>query len=340
MKKDSIFQQCFVFIFLFANGLAPGYSQQEGIVLNIEQPENGSVYTGVSNIRGYALARAGVTRVELYVNGRFVANIPFGGRRPDVGSAFPDYPNASESGFSMAYNYSNLESGQNTLTLKAIDKNNAVLEKSTTFNVTRFEFGNAGNFLGDPSLVDLGGAAVNFGGNELFINKLLADGKIYDIQMQWRAPSQDFDITKITLIDGSPTIPSVAGTWTASTSLAAQNCSSDASALPQNLVYTFVLNQENSILRGVLNSKDVNLAGLGVYGGVLAGGNFVLDSRALIVDFSANGPGCYAAQVVRVSGDFSRGAVQVLTSYVLGQTCPADLLSACQIAYRGTAAKN
>jgi len=340
MKNDNVFRKCFVLILLFANGLAPVFGQQESIILNVEEPENASIYTGVSNIRGYALARAGVARVELYINGRFVANIPFGGRRPDVGSAFPDYPNASESGFSMAYNYSNLESGQNTMTLKAIDNNNAELEKSTTYSVTRFEFGNAGNFLGDPSLVNLGGATVDFGGNELFVKKLLADGKIYDVQLQWRAPSQDFDITKITLIDGSPTMPDVAGTWTANTSLAAQNCFSDASALPQNLVYIFVLNQENSVLRGVLNSKDANLAGLGVYGGVLAGDNFVLDSRALIVDSSANGPGCYAAQVIRVSGDFSSGAVQVLTGYAFGQTCPANLLSACQIAYRGTAAKN
>lgn len=340
MKSNDIFSKGFFFITLFTCCLTAAFAEQKSIILNIEEPQSGGVHTGVSNIRGYALAHAGIARIELYVDAQFISNIPFGGLRSDVGSIFPDYPNANESGFSMAYNYSNLQAGEHTLIVKAVDRNNVVLEKNTTFNVTRFEFDTAGNFLGNSSHVDLDGASTTFSGNELLIHKLLAGGKIYDVQLQWRTPSQDFDITKITLTDASPIPPNVAGTWVAKTSLAAQSCLNDASKIPVELVYSFVLNQENNILRGVLNSKDANLVGLGLSGGVLAGGNYVLASRAILHDLSANASGCYSVQTIRVLGDFSIGSVQVVTNYFFGQPCPPESVSTCQLVYRGTTARN
>lgn len=338
MKNDRIFQNFFLFTFLIVNSLVAVFGQQQDIVLNIEEPESESIYTGVSNIRGYALARTGITRIELYVNSHFISNIPFGGLRTDVGAAFPDYQKASESGFSMAYNYSNLQPGQHTLTIKAIDKNNVSLEKSMSFRVTRFDF--EGNYLNNSSLINLDNASVVFSGNELLINKLLADGKIYDIQLQWRSPSQDFDIKKIMLIDSKPTLPHVAGTWVANTSLAAQNCLSSPSSLPSKLAYSFILNQDNNVLRGTLNNKDVNLINLGLSGGVLVGGNFVLVSRAMLHDLSTTAPGCYSVQTLKISGDFSSSSVQVLTSYSFGQPCPADSVSMCQLIYLGTITQN
>jgi len=85
----------------------------EDIILTVEEPLDSSVYSGVSNIRGWTVAPLGIERIELLVNGVFQTNIPSGGRRSDVGAEFPDFPNSNESGFAMAFNYSNLVEGQN-----------------------------------------------------------------------------------------------------------------------------------------------------------------------------------------------------------------------------------
>ena len=61
---------------------------QEAVV-TLEEPVKGGTASGVTNIRGWAVADAGVNRIELFVNGQFYSEIPYGGQREDVESAFP-----------------------------------------------------------------------------------------------------------------------------------------------------------------------------------------------------------------------------------------------------------
>ena len=74
----------------------------------LEEPLEGQVHTGVGNLRGWALASEGIARVEVLIDGQYAFDAPYGGPRGDVGAAFPDVIDADRSGFSLAFNYSDL----------------------------------------------------------------------------------------------------------------------------------------------------------------------------------------------------------------------------------------
>mgnify|MGYP003315608919 CR=1 FL=1 len=79
--------------------------------VSLEEPVKGQVHTGVGNLRGWAVASEGITKVEILVDGVLAFEAPYGAERGDVGSAFPNVAGSSESGFSLAYNYSGLSAG-------------------------------------------------------------------------------------------------------------------------------------------------------------------------------------------------------------------------------------
>ena len=72
----------------------------------LEEPIEGQVHMGVGNLRGWAVSSEGITKVEILIDGVLAFEAPYGGLRGDVGGAFPDVAGSSESGFSLAYNYS------------------------------------------------------------------------------------------------------------------------------------------------------------------------------------------------------------------------------------------
>jgi hypothetical protein len=112
-----------IFAFLATSGVVSTSMAWAGdIVLALEEPAANSTYTGVANIRGWVVGSAGINRVELSIDGELKTNIPVGGRRTDVGGAYLSYPDSSNSGFSMAFNYSNLASGQHAVLVRAIDR--------------------------------------------------------------------------------------------------------------------------------------------------------------------------------------------------------------------------
>ena len=168
------------------------------IVLALEEPAPGSVYSGVSNVRGWAVAPAGMQKIELYVDGTPQGNIPLGGRRADVGAAYPTYPGAADSGFAMALNYSNLTAGPHTLTVRAYDATGGARDASAAFTVARF----ATAFMADPAAVNLDQATLARAGNTITIQNLLAAGSSYDAQLTWRTAAQGFALTQITQAGG------------------------------------------------------------------------------------------------------------------------------------------
>ncbi|MEE4376430.1 MAG: hypothetical protein V2J55_02815 [Candidatus Competibacteraceae bacterium] len=184
----------------------------EAIVLMVEEPLNDSVYSGVSNVRGFATGPIEIKRVELDVDGQFITEAPLGGRRADVGAAFPEFPSADQSGFSLAFNYSNLTIGGHTMTLRAVDVNDDTKEATVMFTVTRFE--NA--FIADPASVSVAEAMLSSDGTSIFIDDVLAEGQRYDLRLDWRTASQDYDITQIVRRDdngGGPTPDITPGLW-------------------------------------------------------------------------------------------------------------------------------
>ena len=73
----------------------------------LEEPVAGEIHGGVGNLRGWAVATAGIDKIEIMIDRVYAFDAPYGGARGDVGAAFPEVTNASESGFSLAYAYSN-----------------------------------------------------------------------------------------------------------------------------------------------------------------------------------------------------------------------------------------
>jgi len=165
-------------------------------VLNLEEPADQSVASGVSNIRGWAVAPSGVSKLELFINGNYIADIPYGGDRGDVGSAFPDIVNAKQSGFGQTFNYGLLGRGQHTMTVRAYTNDGGVSEETSTFNVAAFR----DPFItedGFPSLRDASVSLNSETGEILVQNVLLADNSTYDLALQWRKATQGFEIVEV-----------------------------------------------------------------------------------------------------------------------------------------------
>lgn len=170
------------------------------LVFALEEPTTGSVYSGISNIRGWAVAPTGINRVELLIDGVAYSNIPIGGRRKDVGGSYPDYPNADQSGFSMAFNYSNLTAGSHALTVRVIDNSGSAKETTANFSVARFD----NSFISNPDSISLNNAQITHDSNLITIKNMMVDGKFYDVTLQWYSAMQGFSITQINSTGTAP----------------------------------------------------------------------------------------------------------------------------------------
>ncbi|GIS02069.1 MAG: hypothetical protein CM15mP103_06200 [Gammaproteobacteria bacterium] len=89
-------------------------------------------------MRGWAVATVGVDRVEIWIDGAYAFDAPYGGERGDVGGVFPDINDSVNSGFSTAWNYNLMDLGEHTITARAYNTNGQYAESSKTFLVTRF----------------------------------------------------------------------------------------------------------------------------------------------------------------------------------------------------------
>ena len=90
---------------------------------SVENPGNGDTVAGSALIQGFAVARAGrsITRVQLFIDGEPSFTIPCCSDRGDVAAAFPDEPNALNSGFGVTFNYGLLSSGVHQLMVEVED---------------------------------------------------------------------------------------------------------------------------------------------------------------------------------------------------------------------------
>ena len=162
------------------------------IVLSVEEPVSGSTYSGVANIRGWVVMSRGIDRVELYIDGQYDGNIPVGGKRLDVGATYPSYPNSANSGFSMAFNYSEKAAGSHNIRVRAIDADGAAQEQMVEFQVARFD----NPFVADPSRVSLSNISISSNGQAIFYS-MTVDGKSYSVRLDWLTATQGFALTQI-----------------------------------------------------------------------------------------------------------------------------------------------
>lgn len=91
--------------------------------------------SGVLPIRGWALAEAGVQRVEIQAAGLEPVAARHGLYRPDVGQHFPANPDAERAGFRGALDLRGLPNGRHTIVLRVLDGAGRSAETSLTVTV-------------------------------------------------------------------------------------------------------------------------------------------------------------------------------------------------------------
>ena len=170
-----------------------GVPAPESIIrVALEEPLAGQVHTGVRNLRGWAVATEGVTRVEILINGVLAFDAPYGGPRGDVWGAFPDTADSSQSGFSLAFNYSELQAGPHTITAVAYDGLDAIAESSANFEVVRFP-----EFIQGKEAVNLSGGSCAVSSDEVSIVDTVINDTPYNLLLKWRTAEQGFEMIEI-----------------------------------------------------------------------------------------------------------------------------------------------
>jgi hypothetical protein len=159
----------------------------------IEEPVQGGMHSGIGMIRGWAVSSNTIERVEAYVDGEYLFDIPHGGLRRDVGNVFEDIEGADESGYASAVNFNGLTKGDHELTIRATDSFGSVKERTVEFGVTRFEK----SFISADEYMELGWAGLSALGRSINIQGARIGDEYYDISLEWRTSSQKFEITSI-----------------------------------------------------------------------------------------------------------------------------------------------
>lgn len=197
----------------------PGFEKPTA-VLSIEEPSTQFPRTGVSNLRGWAVSKAPIERLELFVDGDYYADVPMGGLRQDIAAAFPKHHQPERSGFSMAFPYLSLDvdpirrEGIHTVLVRAFDVDGYITEASTNFLTVRF----TDEFIHDPNLMSLAGASfvyvdITYGepadgflgegeekvedGTGFLVQKMALNGINYDIVLEWQVATQQFEMIMI-----------------------------------------------------------------------------------------------------------------------------------------------
>ena len=159
----------------------------------LEEPVAGETHGGVGNLRGWAVASEGIEKIEIWIDGAYAFDAPYGGARGDVRAAFPDVDGSDESGFSLAYAYSTLTAGVHTISAVARDRAGNSRESLASFDVVKFEE----DFISDPNAVNLDEAICSASVDEFLLIDALVSGSLYDIVLKWRTAEQGFEIVEI-----------------------------------------------------------------------------------------------------------------------------------------------
>ena len=163
------------------------------IEIQLGDPVDDQVYSGIASVSGWAVSSDGIEKVEVYIDGKYKFDAPYGRRRVDVGEQYPDILNSDESGFAFSLNYSRLGPGPHEVKVIAVTLFSDVKEVSANFTVQAFHE----KYFADPDVVNLDSAIVSGEGNQIIIEGTSVDGEVYDIKLQWRTSTQGFEIIEI-----------------------------------------------------------------------------------------------------------------------------------------------
>jgi GT2 family glycosyltransferase len=107
--------------------------------MNVDHPAaHSSVFSGsILLVRGWATARDGIEKVEIQIDDGELRPATYGLLREDVESIYPDFVDASRTGFIAAFGSGNLGTGEHWVHVIATSKSGACEDKSVSFSVDR-----------------------------------------------------------------------------------------------------------------------------------------------------------------------------------------------------------
>ncbi len=172
-------------------------AENPNIKVVLEQPVAHKTATGIEVIRGWALALAGIKRVELYIDkepdGSPDSVLAYGGSRADVcnvpaNAGMPDCNPNPRAGFAAAWNYNLHSAGEHEFTVQAFDNNGDHNTDSATFTVATFgeEFVEEGRF-----------SLPAFELTNLFKDLGDPSQKKYNVEFEWRPAAQEYAIRDV-----------------------------------------------------------------------------------------------------------------------------------------------
>ena len=184
--------RCVLFLAcLFITSLA-GAVRDERIKVSIEEPANGASYSGISNLRGWAVSPEGVGQslLEVFIDGDFAFYLSPYGERIDVGNAFPDYPDSDTGGFSMAYNYKNLAPGEHEVKVVVYDNAGNHNSAISVFRTERFN----SSFIAQDAEIDLSTTdnIYLYDDQTYLVSGATLEGEKWDFILSWDRASQSF----------------------------------------------------------------------------------------------------------------------------------------------------
>jgi hypothetical protein len=186
-----------------SNGDGVGDNESSGpevFIVMLEEPVKDGVASSITNVRGWAVANTGVAKIELFVNGQYVGEIPYGGQRRDVESAFPAVPDSVNSGFGQTYNYNLLGAGRHTFTVRAYTNDGYVAEDTTEFLVAALPE----PFYPESAKPGFSDATVSIDSvsGKISVKGVSVDsGEVVDIELLWTTPTQGFSIINVEAAD-------------------------------------------------------------------------------------------------------------------------------------------
>jgi hypothetical protein len=172
------------------------------LLLGFESPASDQVVSGISTVRGWAFDTVDggkVERVELYIDGIAVGEIPCCSPRSDVQAAFSQFPgdNTANSGWGTGVNWGDLPAGSHTVQIKVKGASGETLASETrTVTVIR---------PGTSSFVDafsLAHASTQIEGQDLVLRNVLVRDKETQRQsdvtatFRWFTNTQTFGMTQ------------------------------------------------------------------------------------------------------------------------------------------------
>jgi hypothetical protein len=168
----------------------------EPLRASLDQPRKDGVYSGLGMIHGWALSGEGVERIEVFIDGDYSFDVPYGDPRADVGKAFPDTYDASRSGFSVPFPYSTLSAGQHTVSVVVTDKFGAQVERTSSFEVVRFDMA----YLSKANTPKLDWSYVSGFSSFITLRAQVGD-QAYDLLLAWQTQTQTFEILELSRVD-------------------------------------------------------------------------------------------------------------------------------------------